>query len=221
MKIIEPKVVIITEIDGKAILQKIEEIGRVCYKSEHKISKYSSNDFVAAIVKRGHESVIEHEIISVKVICDRGVSHEIVRHRLASYSQESTRYCNYSQEKFGKELTMIKPFFLPGDSGIYKCWERQMVEIEKTYNEMIACGAKPEEARSILPCSLKTEIVITMNLRAWRHFFKLRCAKASHPQLRQITIPLLLELQKRINVIFDDLDYDRDFDPNYYAEIEG
>ena len=219
MNVINPKIIFLTGIDGGETLRKIEKIGRVCYKSEDKISKLSSDNFVANIIKRGHESVIEHESISIKVICDRGVSHEIVRHRIASYSQESTRYCNYSQDKFGSELTVIKPFFLKDGGDMYKRWERQMQEIEKTYNEMTACGAKPEEARSVLPCSLKTEIVITMNLREWRHFLRLRCAKAAHPQIRQIAIPLLLELRKKIPVIFDDIGYDEDFNPGDYAEI--
>lgn len=111
MRVIRAGYEILDEIDGDEILRKIEKIGRVCYKSEDKITGQSSERFVQNIIKSGHESVIEHEKISVRIICDRGVSHEIVRHRIASYSQESTRYCNYYKDKFGKELTVIKPLF--------------------------------------------------------------------------------------------------------------
>ncbi len=206
MRVINAGYVIISEIDGMKILKSIESIGRVCYKSEKKITKDSSQKFVANLLKRGHESVIEHEKITVKFICDRGVSHELVRHRIASFSQESTRYCNYSNEKFGKELTLVKPLFWNEESEQYKSWLRVMDLIEKTYNSLIASGVKPEEARSILPNSLKTEIVVSMNLREWRHFFKLRTATAAHPQMREITIPLLNELKGKIPIVFDDIE---------------
>ena len=111
MKIIEPYIELEDKIDGQAILKKIEKIGRVCYKSENNITEDSAERFIKNIIKNGHESVLEHVSISVRVICDRGVSHEIVRHRIGSYSQESTRYCNYSNDKFGNELTFIKPWW--------------------------------------------------------------------------------------------------------------
>lgn len=205
MKAIEPSFVIEDLIDGIEILKKIEKAGRVCYKSEAKITDESAIKFVKNIIKSGHESVIEHEKITVRLICDRGVSHEIVRHRIASYSQESTRYCNYYADKFGNELTFIKPYFWQEEPEKYIIWRESMEYAEKTYIKLIALGAKPQEARSVLPNSLKTEIVVTMNLREWRHFFKLRAANAAHPQMRQIAIPLLREFQKLIPVIFDDL----------------
>lgn len=205
MKIIEPSFEFLTIIDGQAVLKSIEKIGRVCYKSEEKITNDSAYSFVSRIIKSGHESVIEHEKITVKVICDRGISHEIVRHRIASYSQESTRYCNYSDETFGKELTLIRPFFWNTDKEKYSLWLDTMQKIEKNYNNLIELGAKPEEARCILPNSLKTEVVITMNLREWRHFFKLRTAPKAHPQMLEITIPLLRKMKEQIPVVFDDI----------------
>ncbi|MGX8795683.1 FAD-dependent thymidylate synthase [Fusibacter sp. JL298sf-3] len=205
MNIISPSYEILDKIDGENLLKKIELIGRICYKSEDKINKDSSSKFISMILLSGHESVIEHEKISVKIICDRGVSHEIVRHRIASYSQESTRYCNYSKDKFGNELTFIKPFYWEDNSEKYQLWLNAMQNIEDTYNQLIALGAKPEEARSILPNSLKTEIVVTMNLREWRHFFKLRTSVKAHPQMREIAIPLLNEFKSLVPVIFDDV----------------
>ena len=193
------------DIDGAKILQKLERCGRVCYKSEDKITEGSAEKFIGMILKSGHESVLEHEKLTVKFICDRGVTHEIVRHRIASYSQESTRYCNYSKDKFGNELTFIRPCFWADDSEEYAVWKQAMEDIEKAYVKLISLGAKPEEARSILPNSLKTEIVCTMNLREWRHFFRLRTAERAHPQIREISVALLDELKKRIPVIFDDI----------------
>lgn len=205
MKVINAGYVIEDEIDTKKIMSTIERAGRVCYKSEGNISDGSADKFIAAILKRGHESVIEHEKITVRFICDRGVTHELVRHRIASYSQESTRYCNYSNDKFGNELTFIKPCFWNEDNEQYALWLETLAFIEKQYNAMMEKGAKPEEARSILPNSLKTEIVVTMNLREWRHYFKLRTAPAAHPQIREISNMLLSELKEKLPVIFGDL----------------
>lgn len=207
MKIIKPWFEILDEIDGEDVLKRIERIGRVCYKSEERITDDSARKFVASILKSGHESVIEHEKISVRIVCDRGVTHEIVRHRIASYSQESTRYCNYSKEKFGKELTLIKPLFWEEDSIEFKMWMDAMQIIEDTYNKLIEAGAEPQQARSILPNSLKTEIVVTMNLREWRHFFQLRTAKRAHPQMREVACAILEEFQNKIPIIFDDIEF--------------
>ena len=206
MRIINPSVKLEDSIDGQEILKKIERIGRTCYKSEGNITEDSAERFVKSIIARGHESVLEHVSISVRVICDRGVSHEIVRHRIASYSQESTRYCNYSNDKFGNELTFIKPCFWNDETNVnYLNWENVLKNIECAYFSMLKCGATPQEARSILPNSLKTEIVMTMNLREWRHFFRLRCDKAAHPQMRQVANLILNNFKVRIPVIFDDI----------------
>jgi thymidylate synthase (FAD) len=205
MRIIEADYEILDKIDGEQMIKSIENKGRVCYKSEDRITEDSARVFIGNILKSGHESVIEHEKISVRIICDRGVSHEIVRHRIASYSQESTRYCNYNKDKFGNELTFIKPLFWEEDSEQYKLWEEAMKMIENTYMKLIETGAKPQEARSILPNSLKTEIVVTMNLREWRHFFKLRTSEKAHPQMREIACPMLDEFKRLVPVVFDDL----------------
>lgn len=202
MKIIKPVFVIEEGINGEEILKKLERIGRVCYKSEARITADSAKKFIAGIIKSGHESVIEHEKITVCVICDRGVTHEIVRHRLAAYSQESTRYCDY--HKAG-EIMVIEPCFWSADSPKYQVWKKAMEDSEAAYNKLIELGATPQEARSVLPNSLKTEINITYDLREWRHFFKLRCSKRAHPQMREISIPLLAELKKIIPIIFDDI----------------
>ena len=204
MNIIEPGFEVLDDLDGRRMLRKIEAAGRICYKSEENITDGSAEIFVRSILKNGHESVIEHEKISVRVVCDRGVSHEIVRHRIASYSQESTRYCNYSKEKFGKELTFIKPVFWEEDSKEYQLWKNLMKKTEASYNELIEMGAAPQEARSILPNSLKTEIVITMNLREWRHFFRLRTSKKAHPQMRQISRMILEYFKENIPAVFED-----------------
>lgn len=211
MRVISAYFIIEDSFIGDELLQKIEKAGRTCYKSEDKITSESSKQFVKKILASGHETVIEHEKITVRVICDRGVTHEIVRHRIASYSQESTRYCNYGKDKFGSEITVIDPYFWKSenleDKKKYEIWKKQMEATEKAYLELIELGASPQEARSVLPNSLKTEIVMTMNLREWRHFFKLRTASNAHPQMREIACPLLDEFKKRIPVIFDDIKY--------------
>jgi thymidylate synthase (FAD) len=195
----------VSSVDGDEILKRIEEYGRVCYKSEDRITEDSAKRFVENLIKRGHESVLEHKSVTVKFVCDRGVSHEIVRHRLASYSQESTRYCNYSKDDFGSEITVIEPCFLvPGTEG-YKLWEGACLVAEQMYFKMLDWGCTPEEARAVLPNSLKTELVMTANLREWRHFFKLRTSPAAHPQMRELTVPLLSEFKEKIPVVFDDI----------------
>ena len=206
MKIIQPSVELIDDFDAATIMQKIERAGRVCYKSEGNIKPDSAEKFIRGIIKRGHESVIEHATVSFKIICDRGVTHELVRHRIgASYSQESTRYCDYSAGKFGGELTFIKPCFWSEDDKNFQLWLQTMATVEKNYLAMRAAGVKPEEARSILPNSLKTEIFVTMNLREWRHFLKLRTAPAAHPQMRQVALKIYNILAEKLPAVFDDI----------------
>lgn len=200
-----PSFEILDDLKPNVMMKSIEAFGRVCYKSESTITDDSASPFIKKIISSGHESVIEHEKITVKITCDRGVTHEIVRHRIASYSQESTRYCNYSQDKFGNELTFIKPCFWREDSEAYSIWVKQMEYAENGYIKMIDLGVAPEQARSILPNSLKTEIVVTMNLREWRHFFKLRTSKRAHPQMREVSIPLLLKMKELLPAIFEDI----------------
>lgn len=214
MNLIRPSFKIRGNVDGSKILKSIESAGRTCYKSETKITLESSEKFMSMILKRGHESVIEHEIISVRIVCDRGVSHEIVRHRLASYSQESTRYCDYA----GGHITFIIPPWVAKihamtgehnvcptaflDSGTND-WLLAMWQSENTYKMLREYGWKPEQARSVLPNSLKTEIVCTMNLREWRHFFKMRADPAAHPQMREIAVPMLEEFRRLVPVVFN------------------
>ena len=205
MRIIKPSFEIIDQIDGMAMLKKIEAAARTCYKSEQKITDDSALKMVSNLISRGHESALEHEKISVRIICDRGVSHEIVRHRIASYSQESTRFCNYNDGRFGGELTFIRPCFWPKDSKFYKAWELTMSGLEDVYLGMIKEGATPQEARAVLPNSLKTEIVVTMNLREWRHFFFLRTARDAHPQMREIACPMVQKFMELVPVVFDDI----------------
>lgn len=210
MRIIEPSYEILTEISEGGIkeLQHIEKIGRVCYKSEDKITEdgESAKKFVKMLIGRGHEAMIEHSSLSVKFTVDRGVSHELVRHRIASFAQESTRYCNYSKDKFGKEITVIEPCFFSPLSDSYTFWKHAMESAEAHYFSLLDSGATPQEARSVLPNSTKTEITITANYREWRNFFKLRTAKAAHPQMVQVTRPLLKELKTRLPIIFDDIE---------------
>lgn len=205
MRIISPSHEILSSIDGDSILKRIELAGRTCYKSEDRITVDSAKVFVKRILSAGHHSVIEHVNITVRFICDRGITHELVRHRLASYSQESTRYANYSKNKFGREITVIKPLFWSEDSSEYMEWKAAMEQSEKSYMRLIELAARPEQARSVLPNSLKTEIVVTCNVREWRHILGLRCSKAAHPQIREIMLPLLAEFKEKLPVLFEDI----------------
>jgi len=202
MRLVAARFNIESPIDGVQMLKNIEEAGRICYQSTHKITEDSYKDFVKNLLKRGHLSVVEHEYVRVRFVVDRGVTHEIVRHRLASYSQESTRFCNYSKEVFGEEIAVIDitPFMDELQASI---WDEAMKSAEKYYFMLLKAKAKPEIARSVLPNSLKTEIVMTCNLREWMHFFTMRAARPAHPQMRQVACPLLLEFRRRIPVLFD------------------
>ena len=191
MKIVAPSVTFINAPDRRDLYEQIELAGRVCYKSEGKIHEGSAEQFIRNTLKRGHEAVIEHGLITVRFICDRGVTHEIVRHRIASYCQESTRYCNYSRDAFGNEITVIEPTGVNKGTHAYESWKYAMNRCEEAYFNMLKEGCTPQEARSVLPNSLKTEIVVSMNPREWRHFFKLRCAKDAHPDMRVLALMAL------------------------------
>ena len=221
MKTIKACYEILTPISDGGIkeLQHIERIGRVCYRSEDRISDdgESAKKFVSMLIKNGHEAKIEHSSLSIKFTVDRGVSHELVRHRIASFAQESTRYCNYSKGKFGGKCSFID--LRPGIELDNKCgnmtagevgllmreWLSAMEDAEKHYFKLLELGATPQIARSVLPNSTKTEITISANYREWRNFFKLRIPKSAHPQMREVTIPLLDELKGKLPVIFDDI----------------
>ena len=222
MRKIKANYKILTEISDGGVreLQHIEQIGRVCYKSEDSITAdgESAKKFVAMLIHNGHEAMIEHSFLSVKFTVDRGVSHELVRHRIASFAQESTRYCNYAKDKFGAECAFID--LEPGimlDNKMKKMsgeeialvmaeWTSAMEDAERHYMRLLELGATPQIARAVLPNSTKTEITVSANYREWRNFFKLRVPADVHPQMREVTIPLLKELKGMIPVIFDDIE---------------
>lgn len=219
MILVKPSVTILEIMGGihhSVAINLIELAGRTCYKSEEKIDKDSANEFIHGIMKRGHESVIEHSAAMVRIICDRGVTHEIVRHRLVAYSQESTRYCNYK----GGVTFVIPPWvdIVPGEYDVHclsgmkpvdQDWMSHVYRSEVAYVGLLNQGWTTQQARSVLPNSLKTEIVCTANFREWRHIFKLRTSKAAHPQMREIMVPLLSQFKKRIPVIFDDIEVEK------------
>lgn len=210
MRIIKPYYTILSDISKGGIkeLQFIEQAARTCYKSEDKITQdgESAKRLVKQLIDSGHEAMLEHSQLSVRFVVDRGVSHEIVRHRLFSFAQESTRYCNYSKDKFGNEITFIEPCFWGIKDYNMITWLAVCSCVETAYFNLLEEGATPQEARTVLPNSTATEIVVTGNYREWRHFFKLRTAEAAHPQMREVTRPLLAELQRRIPIVFDGIE---------------
>lgn len=206
MNVIEPSYQIETDIsDELGILKQLERVGRTCYRStsgdDNKTVK-----FITDIVKSGHTAILDHFNISVRFICNRGFSHELVRHRLSAYAQESTRYCNYSKGKFGNEITVIKPFYFKDDTNLMDIWMMAMADAEKSYMYLLKSGATPEQARGVLPIDVKTEIVITTDITEWRHILKLRTDAHAHPQMRQLMCPLGKELKEKLPTLFGDLD---------------
>lgn len=207
MKIVKPswRIAALTEADPTRLLRHLEAMGRICYQSEEAVTPTSYKQFLKSIIQRGHESVLEHASVTAVVICDRGVTHEIVRHRIASYSQESTRYCNYSQGKFGNELTVVEPPFWDRESDEYETWKHACEVTEAAYFDLLSLGCTPQEARDVLPNSTKTQIAITMNIREWRHFFRLRCSKKAHPQMIEIACKGLIEFYDYFPELFEDI----------------
>lgn len=205
MKVIKPSVEIMTTVDRSILYKQIERAARTCYKSEDKITDDSAVKMVKALKDRQHTAMLEHAFVTVKFICDRGVSHEIVRHRPASYAQESTRYCNYTKDGFGNEITVIDPLFFKEGTPEHVIWYMSCLESEKAYHALIHMGATPQQARSVLPNSLKTEIVITMNLREWLHFFDLRVVGttgAPHPQMKEVAFLALEKFAEAMPEVF-------------------
>lgn len=216
MRIVQPWFKIETAIDGGEILRHIEKCARTCYKSEHRITDdiEITKKFVRGVINRGHESTIEHFNITVRFLTDRGVTHELVRHRIASFSQESTRYCSYDNDRFGNQISVIEPFVGWPDKYVessesqreaYAIWRNACEEAERSYFKLINLGCAPQLARSVLPNSLAAEIVVTANLREWRKIFQLRTAPDAHAQMRQLMVPLLNKLNEEIPVIFEDI----------------
>lgn len=219
MRMIEPSFEVIFP-DSPLFSQVIERAGRTCYKSEEKITQDSAPKFVKKVISLGHESVIEHSLLTVRFVCDRGISHELVRHRLASFSQESTRYCNYSREQFDAQITVIRPFWVdypdgeygielldqklkPGSSSPSYAWMNSCLVAEQTYMKLLESGWTPQQARSVLPNALKTEIVMSANYREWRHVLRLRTSSKAHPQMLQLMIPLRNYLLGLLPEVFD------------------
>lgn len=198
--------------NGQHELKRLEICARVCYKSEDKITEdgESAKALVKRLIDSGHEAMLEHGTITVRFICDRAVSHELVRHRMASFAQESQRYCNYSLDKFGRDITFILPYWLDEEDLGYSDWERSCREAEQTYFRLLDYGYSPQQARMVLPNCTKTEIIVTANFREWRHILKLRTAPDAHPDMQRLMRRLLTELKERIPVLFDDIGYSID-----------
>lgn len=207
MKLIKPSVEIITPIATQDVYKTIEKIARTCYKSEDKITGDSAERMVKTLIKSGHEAMIEFFDITVKFTCDRITSQSIVRHRLGSFAQESTRYCNYTKDKFGNEITFIQPHWYQGE--LHNDWKPAFIKVlnfaERQYCEFISHGLSPEDARAVLPNALKTEINVKFNLREWRHFFNLRCHHTAHPDIQVLAKDLLTQLYDKLPVVFEDL----------------
>ena len=217
MRIVEPWIMV-EKIDGKKIMKKIERACRTCYRSEGKISENSYKTLLTNCITRGHESVLEHEKVTVRIYSDIGSYKDLTRHRHASFSVESTRYCSYDKDKFGNEISFINPIYME-DKDVYKTWENTMKEIENGYKKMKELGATTDMCREILPHSTAAEYTMTANIREWKHILALRTTKHVHPSIRQVLIPLLKYFKEEMPEIFGDIEYDEEFNPNYYAKL--
>ncbi len=205
VKVVSDSVEIMTPLDGEAILKHLELCIRNCYKSEDKIEPGSAEKMIRKIIELKHEAMLEHFSITVRLITDIGVYKDLTRHRIASFAIESTRYCNYSKGKFGSEITVMEPPELVPGTEAYDIWMKCMTDIETAYNTLAAQGYKADVCRMVLPHSTKASVIMTANLREWRHIFKLRTAKAAHPTVRRIMAKVLSEFQRQIPIIFDDI----------------
>ena len=217
MKIVEPWVEV-EKIDGTKIMKRIERACRTCYRSEGKITEDSYKNLIKNCITRGHESVLEHEKVTVRIYSDIGSYKDLTRHRFASFSVESTRYCSYDKDKYGNEIKFINPVYIE-DKKVYELWQKTMQEIEKNYIEMKKLGATTDMCREVLPHSTAAEYTMTANIREWKHIFSLRANNHVHPSIRQIMIPLLKYFQKEMPEIFEDIEYDTEFNPKYYAKL--
>lgn len=219
MKIIEPKIYV-EDYDGIKIMKRLERACRTCYKSENLITEDSYKHLLTNCLNRGHESILEHEKISIRMICDIGVYKDLTRHRFASFSIESTRYCNYGKDKFDNEIKFIKPVHIKEGTENYKIWEDTMKYIEKQYMQMGKENATPDQMRMLLPHSTAAEVCMTANIREWRHILSLRCSKMTHPAVRQLLIPLLLKFKKDMPELFENVEYDEEFPKEDYAKLQ-
>ena len=219
MKIIEPRIEV-EKVDGIKIMKRIERACRTCYKSENKITEESYKTLLKNCITRGHESVLEHEKITVRMICDIGVYKDLTRHRIASFSIESTRYCNYGKDKFNNEIKFINPCNIEEGTELYELWKSACQNIEEAYIKMANLGATPDQMRMILPHSTAAEVTMTANIREWKHILALRASNHTHAAIRQLLIPLLLHFKTIMPEIFDDVPYDTEFPKEKYAELK-
>ena len=218
MILVQPEIKI-KKFDGLQIMKNIEEACRTCYRSENLITEDSYKKLIKNCLERGHESILEHEKITIRMICDIGVYKDLTRHRFGSFSIESTRYCNYSKDKYNNNIKFIQPVYYDNDLKKSELWTDTMLNIEENYMKMAAIGATSDELRMLLPHSTAAEIVMTCNIREWRHILSLRCSKAAHPSIRQLLIPLLLEFKKEMPELFNDIEYDTTFPIEKYAGL--
>ena len=218
MLLVEPEIQV-EKYDGIRIMKNIERACRTCYRSEGLITEDSYKKLLKNCINRGHESILEHEKITIRMRCDIGVYKDLTRHRFGSFSIGSTRYCNYGKDKFDRELKVIKPCNIDEDSNLYAFWKNTMKRIEMNYLHMTDNGATPDQMRMILPHSTAAEVTMTANIREWRHILELRCSKAAHPAIRQLLIPLLLKFKEDMPELFDAIDYDIDFPKEKYAKL--
>ncbi len=217
MRIVEPWIKV-EKIDGTKIMKRIERACRTCYRSEGKITDDSYKNLIKNCITRGHESVLEHEKVTVRIYSDVGSYKDLTRHRFASFSVESTRYCSYDKDKYGNEIAFMNPSYIE-DKETYEIWKRTMQEIEKGYIEMKKLGATTDMCREVLPHSTAGEYTMTANIREWKHILELRTTKHVHPAIRQVLIPLLKYFKEEMPEIFGDIEYDEDFNPKYYAKL--
>lgn len=211
MKIIHPSIRPVKAYDGDALLLELDSAARLCYKSEGKINYNNLGNVIASCIKNGHTSVLEHVSLSFNVILDNGILREWTRHRIASYSVESTRYCDYSKDG----VKFIAPLEFEEGSAAYKIWEKSCLQCEEAYDELHKLGCQPQERREVLNFSVACEMRFTANLRSLRNLFALRCAKTAHLHMRELCIPMLLYCKNLIPIVFDDIEYDHDFVDKY------
>lgn len=217
MRLVEPWIKV-ENFDGVKIMKRIERACRTCYRSEDKISEESYKNLLTNCLNRGHESVLEHEKITVRIYSDIGTYKDLTRHRFASFSVESTRYCSYNKDKYGNEIAVVNPVYIE-DKEVFETWEKAIEDMEKAYMKMKELGASTDMCREILPHSTAAEYTMTANIREWKHILELRTTNHVHPAIRQVLIPLLLLFKEQMPEIFGDIEYDEEFNPKYYAKL--
>ena len=217
MRLVEPWIKV-ENFDGVKIMKRIERACRTCYRSEDKISEESYKNLLTNCLNRGHESVLEHEKITVRIYSDIGTYKDLTRHRFASFSVESTRYCSYNKDKYGNEIAVVNPVYIE-DKEVFETWKKAIEDIEKAYMKMKELGASTDMCREVLPHSTAAEYTMTANIREWKHILELRTTNHVHPAIRQVLIPLLLLFKEQMPEIFGDIEYDKEFNPKYYAKL--